>query len=95
MSLTSQPKSRGSTRNQYIASSIRKNENISSLNYNNHYGTPSLSKDIKPITSPPYLSYLSSANKVSGLLPKIDQSCDRREEERGKNGYIRESGYKR
>jgi hypothetical protein len=71
------PRSRGSNRNQYGAS-VRKNDNLISQNYTNHYGTPSLSKDIKPITNPPYLSYLSSSSKHSGLLPKIEQSSDKK-----------------
>jgi len=72
------PRSRGSNRQQYGVS-IRKNENLTSQTYNNHYGTPSLSKEIKPITSPPYLSYLSNSNKLSGMLPKIENNSDKKD----------------
>ena len=85
------PRSRGSNRNSnqhYIGSSVnRRNDvNLLSQNYNNYYGAPSLSKDLKtPPTS--YLSHLTSKDKDS-LLPKITNP---REEDRHKYIYSRES----
>lgn len=79
------PNSRGSNRNtyqNYMGSSVnRRNDvNLLSQNYNNYYGAPSLSKDFKqPSTnSNNYLSYLSSANKDSGILPKLSSNTDKR-----------------
>lgn len=70
------PKSRGSNRN-YMGNSVnrRNDTNLNSQNYNNYYGTPSLSKDFKTssINSPSYPSTLSSGSKEIGILPKINQ----------------------
>ena len=74
------PRSRGSNRNNYqnyMGSSVnrRNDTNLTSQNYNNYYGNPSVAKDIKPssINTPSQLSHLTAAGKDSGLLPKISQ----------------------
>lgn len=88
----SAPRSRGSNRNtyqHYMGSSVnRRNDvNLLSQNYNNYYGGPSLSKDIKQTPTTNYLSHLTSKDKDS-LLPKISNS---KEEDRNKYTYSREN----
>lgn len=84
------PRSRGSNRNtyqHYMGSSVnRRNDvNLLSQNYNNYYGAPSLSKDIKPAPTTNYLAQLSQKDK-DNLLPKIAK-----EDDRNKYTYSREA----
>ena len=92
------PKSRGSNRNNYgnyMGSSVnrRNDNNLMSQNYNNYYGAPSVAKDPKPSSINPssHLNYLASNSKDSGLLPKIGQTTDKKEDERKKNLHSREN----
>ena len=92
------PKSRGSNRNNYqnyMGNSVnRRNDNyFASQNYNNYYGNPSVAKDPKPASNNQgsHLNYLNSNPKDSGLLPKISQNIDKKDEERKRNLHSREN----
>lgn len=90
---------RGSNLPSYGSSSVRKNENIitSSQAYDNYYGKISVQKDIKntPISNGGFVYNMPSYNKESGLLPKIAQNGEKKEEEKIRVLYSREKNNRR
>lgn len=83
----------------YGSSSVRKNENIvtSSQAYDNYYGKVSVQKDIKntPITNGGFVYSMPTYNKESGLLPKITQASEKKEDEKTRVLYSREKNNRR